>query len=332
MKSTKLGELQAPASSASPPPTQAAQATQGTPALASESATRTVESTPKKDSEALPTFITDGIKEGLKGAAKLALKAPRGSAVQDSDRGALSDNPQNEYFSRYQCTLDELEEQYTLVVAKLGAQLADHPHALPILEAVGGAFHVAAEDAAPIHAGLIELHWVSMVAREQLGEREAHHAEGSTTPTTNLDAARTAGPRRWFGAPDVPRFDGVLDIHVDVPEGDIPLERTTAEVRSAEIIGISQEVGNRLLGTKLDRAGIPIRLVVHGHPALITRDEVGHVRVNGYLLTETGPRFSEAHMHTAATLLVDKVLSKTLNEWGVTDIKTDDATGTRPQQ
>jgi hypothetical protein len=94
--------------------------------------------------------------------------------------------------------------------------------------------------------------------------------------------------------------------------------------------GISQEIAERLRTTDLGAAGIPLRIIMQGQPALITRDEIGNARVNGYLHTLDGRNSSEAHAHKGARMIVNKILSKTLDEWGIHSIKTNDATGTKP--
>jgi hypothetical protein len=111
------------------------------------------------------------------------------------------------------------------------------------------------------------------------------------------------------------------------------VETSGLKVTGASITGVSQEIADKLVRLHLAQAGIPVRLVVSGHPALITRDELGRVRINGYLLTKDNssgggpPKWSEAHMHRGAKMLVDKVLAKTLQEWGIEAPTTDDATG-----
>lgn len=284
---------------------------------------------PTPSGDEMAVMIGDGLKEGMKQGAKLALKAPKGSQPRTSNRGGqLSKNWQIEFVNRHRQMMVELQTQYESTVARVGASFEGSPHGTAAMNLTAQALNYAAATALPDQARIVELEWIGEVARHSLGREDVPMEDGHEERTTALDKAREYGPRNPYTETRVAKHDGVLDIHVDLPSGNTPVERSTFKVRRASITGVSQEIAEKLKQTKLASAGIPIRLVVAGHPALITRDEIGRVRVNGWLPNEHG-KWSATHMHRAATMLVDKVLSQTLDGWGVT-IETDDATGLEP--
>jgi hypothetical protein len=288
--------------------------------------------------EHVTNLVSDAIKEGMKGIAKRGLSG--GGSSQENSRDeqsdeneAFSSNVQIDFFTKHAQDVNELQYSYARIVNELEAQLSDVDPQLAnnALVAVAHAFNEAAPNAVLVQARATEYQWVSATAKRSLGARDRNLPDGSKFRTTNLDGALSLGERGPF-APDhgtVPEHDGVLDIHVEVPEGAMPVETTSLRVRSASLLGISQEIADRLRKTDLDAAGIPLRIIVHGQPALITRDEIGNVRVNGYLHTLDGTNSSEAHTHKGARMIVNKILSKTLDQWGIRSIKTNDASGTK---
>ncbi|HLL23651.1 MAG TPA: hypothetical protein VK427_16045, partial [Kofleriaceae bacterium] len=292
----------------------------------------------QKTSEQLGTLMTDGLKEGLKISGKIARKhALVAEQVNpEAPRISFSSNRANNRVAEFLTSVRNRGELYHDAVTRTSSMLrsvepAQGNAAMRTL-ALGLA---AASDVAPhIQQHALVLEWVRTVARHANGTEPALLPDGSEAETTKLDGARSYGAETWVSDASVPKRDGVLDIHVDLPVGTTPIEMVgDMQVKSASIMGISQEIADKLVHLHLAHAGIPIRLVVSGHPALITRDELGRVRINGYLLTkdtvssEGTPRWTEAHMHRGAQFLVDKVLSKTLWAWGVEAPVSNDATG-----
>lgn len=302
----------------------------------------------------LTTAITDGAKEAIKSSAKAARASAkaRKASNEGDDRsadteggsewdGIHSTDPVENFITEYRRFLIDQKAAFNDSVRILKTQLAhvDPQKATAAMVVFGNGLDATATTAGDIHARAMGLQWITTVARRSLGEDQATLPDGSKTTTTQLDRARVYSDRGWFSAPGTPAHDGVLDIHVDLPVGSTPVETSGLHVRSAAITGVSQPLADRLINTNLRDAGIPMRFVVHGHPALITRDEIGRVRINGYLLTKdgiaggredgTGVKWTEAHMHQGAKFLVDKVLSKTLEAWGIklstNRIHTDDA-------
>lgn len=290
--------------------------------------------------EHVTNLVGDAVKEGMKGIAKRGLGAnasgPEQSARDDDDMAdeAFSSNEEIDFFTKHAQEMNGLAHSYTTIVNELEAQLAgvDPQHASSALMAVAHAFNEAAPNAVLLQARATEFQWVSATAKRNLGSRKRNLPDGSSYRATNLDGALDFGERGplapHYGS--VPRHDGVLDIHVEVPENTMPVETVNLRIRSASLSGISQEIADRIRTTDLSAAGIPLRIILHGQPALITRDEIGNVRVNGYLHTLDGTNASEAHAHKGARMIVNKILSKTLDQWGIRSIKTNDASGTKP--
>jgi hypothetical protein len=291
----------------------------------------------------LITMTADAAKEGIKGSAKAMRNARSGSASESEQSGSQSDgrlsfNPEVDFFVRYEQSLSTRKEANGNAVGILQGLLAsqDPDKARAAMETFSRGMNSAARTAAQFHANALSLQWIAATAKQSLGQDETELPDGTQVETTNLDRAREYRNEGRLNAPSVPTHGGVLDIHVDLPVGNTPVEMSGLKVRSASMTGVAQATVDRLTRISLREAGVPLRFVVHGHPALITRDEIGRVRINGYLLTKDvaagGMKWTEAHMHRGAKFLVDQVLSKTLAAWGISGvwnepnrIRTDDA-------
>jgi len=297
---------------------------------------------PGEVNETVKQIVGDGLKDGLKATVKKGLPKPNApepkedGEAQGGQEEPLSSDPLINFFTEHTQAVRKLEPAYVEVVNSLEGLLgaADPANANAALMVVAEAFHAAAPNALLIQARATEFQWVSATAKRGLGSQQRALPDGTKLDATDLDGALDFGERGPYAVPKgtVPEHDGVLDVHVELPVGRTPVETSEFKVRAASITGISSLIAARLRMSDLSAAGIPIRLIVHGHPALITRDEIGNVRVHGYLRTEDGTNWSEAHMHKGAKHLMNRVLAKTLAQWGVASITTDDATTrTRPK-
>lgn len=143
------------------------------------------------------------------------------------------------------------------------------------------------------------------------------------------------GVRNEFG----PSPHAVLQLVVALTPTARSLDARGARTLSATIHGVSQEVADRLASEPLATRPVPIKLDVLQLGGLIrsviTRDEVGRVRIQGGLEApdraqhdfgaRAAPR-NEAQVQQAAEAFVEKLLSQSLAERGV-KVVTDDATG-----
>jgi hypothetical protein len=130
---------------------------------------------------------------------------------------------------------------------------------------------------------------------------------------------------RWLRTnPTFALRDGVVRIAVDAPSSGTP------NVRSAKLKGISQEIADRIWRTALLHVPIPVVLEVRDGAKVtrVTRDEAGRIRAQSEeLLPGEQATESEPNMIAEATRIVTAVLSRSLADWGVQELETNDATG-----
>jgi hypothetical protein len=187
--------------------------------------------------------------------------------------------------------------------------LIDPERAVAIMESIEEAMTAKLQDATELQQTASERQWVSVVARSSQGS-DAVNVDGEVRGTTGI-----ARPDDWgrIHAPE----RGILVIRVAVPPGELS---EVSAVKGASIHGISQPIADRLWVQDLSSAAIPIKIIAESEQGAswIMRDEVGRVRIP-YRGAE------EAQLHRGAQLVVDRVLAKTLKEWKVKRVMTDDA-------
>ena len=140
---------------------------------------------------------------------------------------------------------------------------------------------------------------------------------------TNMDDGRPD-----HGSPHPRALAGVLDLDVD-------LEHGPPRVVSASTRGVAQLAAENLVSVDLARAPMPLRLILSAdapEPTIITRDEVGRIRVSGDMRRLAtfhpgeGTPTNEVQAERAARTICDAMLARTLAEWGAR-IFTDDRSG-----
>ncbi len=336
---TNIGKTSPPTTPSTPTTPTPSTPAPSTPAPSTPAPTPDGKEPASSDSaKEVSSLMQNQLREGFRSVAKIAHKNQSGSKEPGADkphRGTFSTNAVLDFIAEHRHQVRERGAAYTNIPIAISEALRtvepEQARAAMITLEHGLASASAVADQIQAHATKLE--WIAAVARAANGETKAELPDGSKAETTNLDKARNYGAETWYSESPAAKHDGLLDIHVELPVGMTPVEMSGFKVKSASITGVSQEIADKLIDLHLAHAGIPIRLVVSGHPALITRDELGRVRINGYLLTKDNsagdgpPRWTEAHMHRGAKLLVDKVLSKTLRGWGIEAPKSDDATG-----
>jgi hypothetical protein len=251
--------------------------------------------------------VADAVKDGLKNAvrAPLVQAAVGGKKPPSPDGGEGSSNGRIEFFRRQESALAALEtENATFVLNQYGRlqhKLLTHPEeAIAAMESIEAGLKNHRQDAENIQQRESELQWVALIGR-------LHH--GEDTVSVNGRKRKTTDMK---GLSHTSR--GVLRIGV---VGGVPT--------SATILGVSQEIADRLRTLDLRNQPIPIVIVKDPHrpnPLAITRDEVGRVRISQIIQREI-----ETDHHHEAQELADHVLSKSLSEWGVKKVDTDDGTG-----
>lgn len=288
------------------------------------------EETKLTSTDHLTPLLTDGIKEGFKNTAKAsraALSPQQERQAQVARTQLYNDyttNPRTAFIREQKKVIRERGASYKNIPRDIRKALGsiDPDTSKAVMLTLAEGLGTASVSADKLQANATKLQWITALAHQRHGTEAIPGPDGNTHEVTNLEGTRgTEDPRQ-----ELPNFDAILDIEIDVPAGSTPIEESGFKVMGASIVGVSNAVASTLARVDLANAGIPIRLLVSGHPAVITRDELGRVRVTGHLLTQgQGLAWTEASMHRGAKFLVDKVLGKTLEHWGVKTIKTNDA-------
>ena len=271
-----------------------------------------------EDLTALPGQLVDALRAAGEGAA------PSGDGMPNSTNARI------DFFERQRDILNEVAIRNRAAVAAIRDQMMEWVPAVPGLavRAMDGINCVLAKvrdhHAKQLQARASERQWVAFVAGQAVGTDEVREPmTGKLRTVTRIDQVGSSTP-------------GVLQIDVDVTGAD---SITGAKVRSASINGIAQEIADDLWSTELLHAGVPIRMSVTYHGAReahgrVMRDEAGRIRVEGFIPHDLPPEIEpgrpmvrEEQMHHSAEALCGIVLAKSLKAWGLTGVKTDDATG-----
>lgn len=261
------------------------------------------------------TGLADGIKDGLKGAAKQTIplpgragKAPPATAPESRTEEASS-NARIDFWDRQRGLLAQVSMDNRKLVTDTAKDLTRLPAADQLLAM--GALADALEAARLAHATrhqqfASETQWVSGIAQASLGH-DVQVAGQASRAVTELRYVRD-------GNPFVVR-NGLLQI--TVAEGD----GQTLRVGAASIRGVSQEIADQLWKRPLHGVAIPILVTVTGDAGAmtITRNEAGGIRAQG-----SG---AEPTLIRRATEILHQVLGRSLEQWQLPAIETNDATG-----
>lgn len=197
--------------------------------------------------------------------------------------------------------------------------MKDDPKRAPVLiKAVSEGIEMALPEAQEKQKTATAQQFMAYMARSRLGEETATTQAGPTT-VTKLDQQRAHKGIEASGL-----AAGVLEIEItrDHASGAV-------NVSGARVNGISHLVAERLKGVPLAGSGVPIRLSLHGGLTIITLDEAGRARLGGSSLQFDGPQ-SEVQQIREAERIAHVVLSKTLAQWGLERIQTNDASQPPP--
>ena len=270
--------------------------------------------------------LSDGVKDGLKAVGKKAIPAigakghPKtpGPAV---GTGTFSSNPALDFWEAQRSKLRGIAEHQKREIRDTEARLRtkDPEMAAQTMTAIAGGLEDTGNgnEVELAQAFASETQWMTGIAQSTLGRDPVEGERKSETEATDMLHVRAD---TQFG-----KHNGVLHVDVDLPAHDV----AGAKVRGASIMGVAQEIADRVWQYPLVHAAMPILVVVHSgsHVARITRDEAGRVRVDGELmLSEDDAAASEAQSIRGATELLEVVMSRSMADWGVAEIKTDDAT------
>ena len=164
--------------------------------------------------------------------------------------------------------------------------------------------------------------WAAYVAQGTYGHEEARNKNNEPVSVTRTEELRKQ--ETVYGDIEMASRikGGVLEIYVGVgPGGGI-------RMGGARLDGVSRLIGDRFLRMNLRDAAIPVRIRT-GVEDVITIDEAGRIRTGGPRQYEpdqaeegTG---GEAQNLQAAERIVEIVFSKTLSQWGVSHIASNDS-------
>ncbi len=271
------------------------------------------------DSTKIPLFtgLADGIKEGLKGTAKHTVPMPGRAASKvpstpapESRTEPASSNARIDFWDRQRGLLAQVHMANRTIVSDTAKSLQQLPLADRALAigALAEALEAARLDHAARHQMFAsETQWVSGIAQASLGHDDVQ-VVGEERPraVTELRHVRDDNPF-------VVR-NGLLQITV-ADDGH------ALRVSAASLRGVSQEIADQLWKRPLHGVPIPLLVKVTGHAEdmTITRDEAGRIRAEGSA--------AEPTLIRRATMLLDEVLGRSLQQWQLPAIETNDATG-----
>lgn len=239
----------------------------------------------------------------------------KGGGDNAEPESTTSDDLEIAFFSDQRSMITRAE---TEARKSLNSLLAEHTKRQPdyakeLMEGVSTGLDEAALEAKEKQAAATAQQFMAYMARVKVGTEDVK-AGGKTKTVTDM------GPQREYENLEAPSLAaGVLEIVVDhdPTSGSI-------SVGGARVNDISRLIANRLRAVPLAGSGVPLRLSLHHGATIITQDEAGRVRVGGSPLVLKGPH-TEAQQIREAERILRIVLSKTLAQWGLDQIHTNDA-------
>lgn len=271
--------------------------------------------------------LTASIEDALKENGKPKLSEPAEAKEGGEDEEAASASPMINFFSVQRTALSEsTTEKKDAMAGVIGglraAAQADPAGAVAAITAIRGGLDAGRIGAERQQASATATQWVSFVAQGKHGTTmkpsPGKQGEQAVTRTADLREDQTVyGPLKQ-AAPDT---GGVLEIWVGIDAS------LGVRVWNAQLHGVSRLIGDRMLKMKLAEAKVPVR-IRSSATDVITIDESGDVQTHGTRQLEpdvsgeaTG---AQAQNNDAARKIVATVFSKTLSQWGISHIASDD--------
>jgi hypothetical protein len=284
--------------------------------------------------EGLASGFEDAIKDSVK--LKIPEHEEKEKGEEEGEEEPASMDPRISFFSNQRTNLREAHVDHGtgmihLIDGLRGLAQGAPEVAIKAVEAIQGGLE-AGKKVGPKHQrDASAAKWVDFVAQGKHGTAKA----GNKT-VTKLDELHKQMPEgvtgsMWATWLNSVAGKGVMEITVDVDD-DLHIS-----VDGARLDGVSRLIGDRLLKMDLRAIGVPIRLNVTNtgyrrskDPRdVITVDEAGNVRSGGPRQYEKnteneGEAHGEAQNIQGAKHIVDKVLAKTLSQWGISHVESDD--------
>lgn len=263
---------------------------------------------------AVSTSITKTANE-IHGAQSAPVGATSGKATGTTPHPAASADGRIAFFSEQTSMIGALASAGARRLnGVLAEQIKQHPDiADDLMQGVMEGLDEAKTDAKERQAAKTSAQFMTYVARTNLGTQKLDTPAGQQT-VTDMTEQRGHGDSLLEPAS---LASGVLEIVCDYQRGQV-------RVLDARAQNVSWLVANRLLDKPLVKSGIPMRVSLHGGGTIITRDEAGRVRVSGTL--ELAAPGGEEQQVREAERILDVVFAKSLADWGVPQIHTNDAT------
>lgn len=285
----------------------------------------------------------NAISEGIQSAFAETAGAGAKKAVTDlttdeeearevENDGEYSSNARINFFEAQRDQLDAVGERYADTIARQETALqpllrTDPDAAIEAMNKIEETCKEQKQEAHSIQSFATTAQWTAATAQSVAGKRERLDR--------NVKSSVTDFSKGYGVDPDKQYASGLIRIAVTLDGDDV-------RVTSAALDGLAQEVADRLASRPLLHARIPVRLVVSSERhkrefdqkardfsdtrVWITRDESGTVNVKGRLPFRSDDAFFRSD-EEGATRLCHDVLSKSLGEWGVKMVNTDDASG-----
>lgn len=250
------------------------------------------------------------------------IRGPQGGggapATTTEPQAAVATSPDAElaFFSDQSSMIGALN---TAGAKQLNAVIADvlkrHPDiATDIVDGVTAGLAEATKGAKERQAANTSAQFMTYLARTNLGTEQVSTPDGART-VTDMSEQRSRGSSRLEPSG---LAAGVLEIVCDYHRGG------DVRVTDARAHNVSWMVAKRLLDKRLASSGVPMRLSLYGGGTIITRDEAGRVRVSGTL--DMTPPYREEQQIREAERILNVVMSKSLADWGIPQIHTNDVT------
>jgi hypothetical protein len=279
-----------------------------------------VELDPASQAGVVVSNLMYSLKTAVTTAAKEQIE-PKSAEAPNEDSYGTSQDAVIDFFSEQREMLSVAKAQTKNAADRAFAELTQLDKVVPNLsaavvhelsEAAGGISKQAQQDQMKHTAA----QWLAFRARVSLGTEKVSVGD-ETRNATKLDRAR-----EFDKLMPPPSAKGLLDIHVRIQDG-------KQWVTGARVRGISWMIADRMRDVNLRAEHVPVRLVLNDGIGYITRDEAGRVRYSGFIKLDPdstpGTAFDEKQELRTAQLISDRVLSKSLAQWGVSVVDTDDA-------
>jgi hypothetical protein len=261
--------------------------------------------------------LVDGVADGMKKSAELAMETPK---------KAVSGDPGIKFFTDQRTGIDDAaDDNANRLLAITNALLEQHPDiAAGAIKGMGDAYLEASKTAVEIQASATSSQFVTYKARTTLGKESVKTATGEREVTQLDKPQKQTGKSKLDPLEPV---DGLLQLQVAMGANDPGEAPSGVRVVSATLNGVAQLIADRLLDVNLRQSGLPILLV--GDRLHATIDELGRVKNSEQTVVRANHFDTVPKEQTSADAqrIADVVFSRTLADWGIQKVQTNDTRG-----